>query len=103
MLGSDEGEAVEWVNMCIRKSWRVFQRGLERWFTDLLQPVFDGLLAVRAGAGEGMGVPCGAPSAWRPTCRSQSLTGPRQPRDSCLPLPPPGRTAPCPAWCSGCA
>lgn len=46
MLAGDEGESVEWVNMCIRKSWRVFQRGLERWFTDLLQPVFDGLLEV---------------------------------------------------------
>lgn len=59
MIASDEGETVEWVNMCIRKSWRVFQRGLERWFTDLLQPVFDGLLEVRgcsswaAGAGRG--------------------------------------------------
>lgn len=48
MIESDEGETVEWVNMCIRKSWRVFQRGLERWFTDLLQPVFDGLLEVSA-------------------------------------------------------
>lgn len=47
MIASDEGETVEWVNMCIRKSWRVYQRGLERWFTDLLQPVFDGLLEVR--------------------------------------------------------
>jgi hypothetical protein len=49
MIANDEGETVEWVNMCIRKSWRVFQRGLERWFTDLLQPVFDGLLEVRGG------------------------------------------------------
>jgi hypothetical protein len=50
MIESDDGESVEWVNMCIRKSWRVFQRGLERWFTDLLQPVFDSLLEVRARA-----------------------------------------------------
>jgi hypothetical protein len=42
------GEPVEWVNMCLRKIWRVYQRGLERWFTGLLQPVFDGL--VRAGS-----------------------------------------------------
>ncbi len=42
------GESVEWVNMCVRKIWRVYQRGLERWITDLLQPVFDGLVAVRA-------------------------------------------------------
>jgi hypothetical protein len=55
MIANDEGETVEWVNMCIRKSWRVFQRGLERWFTDLLQPVFDGLLEVRR--------PCARPPA----------------------------------------
>ncbi len=24
--------------------WRVYQRGLERWITDLLQPVFDGVV-----------------------------------------------------------
>jgi hypothetical protein len=42
------GESVEWVNMCFRKIWRVYQRGLERWITDLLQPVFDGLISVRA-------------------------------------------------------
>ena len=41
------GESVEWVNMCFRKIWRVYQRGLERWITDLLQPVFDGLISVR--------------------------------------------------------
>lgn len=40
------GESVEWVNMCFRKIWRVYQRGLERWITDLLQPVFDGLISV---------------------------------------------------------
>lgn len=41
--GSDPegGEPVEWVNMCWRKAWRVYQRGLERWLADLLQPVFD--------------------------------------------------------------
>jgi len=43
------GESVEWVNMCFRKIWRVYQRGLERWITDLLQPVFDGLIPVRSG------------------------------------------------------
>ena len=31
--------------MCWRKAWRVYQRGLERWLADLLQPVFDGLVA----------------------------------------------------------
>lgn len=41
----DDGEAVEWVNMCWRKAWRVYQRGLERWLADLLQPVFDNLVA----------------------------------------------------------
>lgn len=40
------GESVEWVNMCWRKSWRVYQRGLERWIVDLLQPVFDGLVRI---------------------------------------------------------
>ena len=25
--------------------WRVFQRGMERWLADLLQPVFDNLVA----------------------------------------------------------
>ena len=25
--------------------WRVYQRGLERWIADLLQPVFDNLVA----------------------------------------------------------
>lgn len=39
------GEDVEWVNMCMRKAWRVYQRGLERWLADLLQPVFDNLVA----------------------------------------------------------
>jgi hypothetical protein len=33
----DGGEPVEWVNMCWRKAWRVYQRGLERWLADLLQ------------------------------------------------------------------
>mmetsp|Transcript_40465 Transcript_40465/g.114601 ORF Transcript_40465/g.114601 Transcript_40465/m.114601 type:complete len:911 (+) Transcript_40465:443-3175(+) len=39
-----KGEPVEWVNMCFRKLWRVYQRGLERWIVDLLQPVFDSLI-----------------------------------------------------------
>ena len=41
--GTDQegGEPVEWVNMCWRKAWRVYQRGLERWLAGLLQPVFD--------------------------------------------------------------
>lgn len=43
VLYSDTGESVEWVNMCWRKAWRVYQRGLERWLADLLQPVFDNL------------------------------------------------------------
>ncbi|GLC55559.1 hypothetical protein PLESTB_001000400 [Pleodorina starrii] len=41
---TDPGESVEWVNMCWRKVWRVYQRGLERWIIDLLQPLFDGLV-----------------------------------------------------------
>ena len=40
-----DGEDVEWVNMCWRKAWRVYQRGLEQWLSDLLQPVFDNLVA----------------------------------------------------------
>ncbi|EFJ51225.1 hypothetical protein VOLCADRAFT_88088 [Volvox carteri f. nagariensis] len=44
VASSDPGESVEWVNMCWRKVWRVYQRGLERWIIDLLQPVFDGLV-----------------------------------------------------------
>lgn len=36
-----DSESVEWVNMCVRKIWRVYQRGLENWISDLLQPVFD--------------------------------------------------------------
>ncbi|KAK9822688.1 hypothetical protein WJX81_000906 [Elliptochloris bilobata] len=47
VLYSDNAEAVEWVNMCWRKMWRVFQRGMERWLADLLQPVFDNLVADR--------------------------------------------------------
>lgn len=44
--GSDQegGEPVEWVNMCLRKAWRVYQRGLERWLAGLLQPVFDNVV-----------------------------------------------------------
>jgi len=45
ILDNQSGETVEWVNMCWRKAWRVYQRGLESWITDLLQPVFDGLVA----------------------------------------------------------
>lgn len=45
VLYEENAEAVEWVNMCWRKAWRVYQRGLERWLADLLQPVFDGLVA----------------------------------------------------------
>ena len=41
----DRGEPVEWVNMCWRKAWRVYQRGLERWLAELLQPVLDNLVA----------------------------------------------------------
>ncbi len=43
-LEADE-ETVEWVNMCWRKAWRIYQRGLERWLAGLLQPVFDNLVA----------------------------------------------------------
>jgi hypothetical protein len=46
MVHNAPGESVEWVNMCFRKIWRVYQRGLERWITDLLQPVFDALINV---------------------------------------------------------
>ena len=44
--GNDQegGEPVEWVNMCWRKAWRVYQRGLERWLAGLLQPVFDNVV-----------------------------------------------------------
>ena len=28
--------------------WRVYQRGLEQWLADLLQPVFDGLVEARS-------------------------------------------------------
>ena len=45
VLYEENAEAVEWVNMCWRKAWRIYQRGLERWLADLLQPVFDGLVA----------------------------------------------------------
>ncbi|DBA90515.1 TPA: hypothetical protein ACH3X1_003774 [Trebouxia sp. C0004] len=34
--------------MCWRKAWRVYQRGLERWLADLLQPVFDNLISDKA-------------------------------------------------------
>ena len=45
VLYQENAEAVEWVNMCWRKAWRVYQRGLERWLAGLLQPVLDGLVA----------------------------------------------------------
>eukprot|EP00884_Botryococcus_braunii_P009554 jgi/Botrbrau1/185/Bobra.0022s0165.1 len=45
VLYSDTSESVEWINMCWRKAWRVYQRGLEKWLADLLQPVFDNLVA----------------------------------------------------------
>ena len=48
VLYTDVTESVEWVNMCWRKAWRVYQRGLERWLADLLQPVFDNLVADKA-------------------------------------------------------
>ncbi|KAK9809249.1 hypothetical protein WJX72_012084 [[Myrmecia] bisecta] len=48
VLYSDNAESVEWFNMCWRKVWRVYQRGLERWLADLLQPVFDDLAAEAA-------------------------------------------------------
>lgn len=38
------GETVEWVNMCWRKVWRVYQKGLAQWIIDLLQPVLDSLV-----------------------------------------------------------
>lgn len=44
LVDIEGGETVEWVNMCWRKAWRVYQRGLERWLADLLQPVFDSLV-----------------------------------------------------------
>lgn len=45
---SEDGETIEWVNMCWRKIWRVYQQGLERWLANVLQPVFDKV--VREGA-----------------------------------------------------
>ena len=30
------------------QAWRVYQRGLERWLADLLQPVFDNLISDKA-------------------------------------------------------
>lgn len=41
---NEDGESVEWVNMCWRKIWRVYQRGLERWLAGVLQPVFDNIV-----------------------------------------------------------
>lgn len=41
-----DSESVEWVNMCLRKIWRVYQRGLETWISGLLQPVFDSYINV---------------------------------------------------------
>lgn len=33
--------------MIITQIWRVYQRGLERWVIDLLQPTLDGLVTDR--------------------------------------------------------
>lgn len=44
VLYSDRSESVEWVNMCVRKVWRVYQRNLEAWFANLLQLVLDNAL-----------------------------------------------------------
>lgn len=41
-----DSESIEWVNMCFRKIWRVYQRGLETWISRLLQPVFDNYINV---------------------------------------------------------
>lgn len=32
-------------DVALLQAWRVYQRGLERWLADLLQPVFDNLIA----------------------------------------------------------
>lgn len=37
----EDGETIEWVNMCWRKIWRVYQQGLERWLAAVLQRVFN--------------------------------------------------------------
>eukprot|EP00898_Chlorokybus_atmophyticus_P003834 jgi/Chlat1/4451/Chrsp29S04563 len=39
----EESESVEWVNMVLRKVWYVYQRNLERWLVDILQPAIDSL------------------------------------------------------------
>ncbi|KFM25855.1 Uncharacterized protein PYUK71.03c [Auxenochlorella protothecoides] len=39
-----DGEDVEWFNMCWRKVWRVYQRGIESWLAEMLQPVLDGVV-----------------------------------------------------------
>lgn len=44
VLYSDRSESVEWVNMCVRKVWRVYQRNLEAWFANMLQLVLDNVL-----------------------------------------------------------
>ncbi|KAL8519878.1 hypothetical protein ACS0TY_010712 [Phlomoides rotata] len=36
-------ESVEWVNMVLRKLWKVYRGGLENWIIGLLQPVIDNL------------------------------------------------------------
>ena len=36
------------VSKKLLQMWRVYQRGLERWLADLLQPVFDNLVAEMA-------------------------------------------------------
>lgn len=48
MLLSDVACVVWWftlVTFVCMQAWRVYQRGLERWLADLLQPVFDNLIA----------------------------------------------------------
>ena len=34
------------------QAWRIYQRGLERWLADLLQPVFDSLITDHTGRGQ---------------------------------------------------
>ena len=40
-LKSDDCEPVDWVNMWIRKVWMIYQKGLERWIMNTLQPPID--------------------------------------------------------------
>ncbi|KAJ4775513.1 Calcium-dependent lipid-binding (CaLB domain) family protein [Rhynchospora pubera] len=36
-------ESVEWVNMVLRKLWKVYRSGIEDWIVGLLQPVIDNI------------------------------------------------------------